>query len=633
MKSNDLLSFSRNRYYKGKMLTSADFEAEQLYMNNKRRFVNRTMMGAGIACGLNVISLDDLSLMVESGAALDDMGREIVVNSSVVKKLSAIAGFESLTTNVASLCVRYKEKEEQPVYSINRQDSDKEFEYNRIEDDYELVLMDSESFEEDFEMETEFYTGGVLMESQDYQVRLRMPANVCAGHYVKLEVTAEKLSAQDGTLFYEGILQTPVMTTTSGSQELSIRLEGVKLEKGETLTKEYWMLAQTEAYEDTGIMIKAGSASASVNQVDCPVALGTTYKINVVDMKPELLAARESSRVSLELRTLGAGSGLIRLADISLVRTDSAYLIEKVDDTVREYIETPSDDFRRKEYTDCFFANYPFLTHTGESVGAAPQVSDVKQDLVEAPKIATGIVEIPVGDHAKRGDICYSGEVMHGLGSGNVYVEVGYEYLEENVMLGTNTKTTIYGDLSLFDEGNLNVAAKTAVKVFNDKGSFQVALQLEEDVSMLVLTYRWVAIRYDSDQPSEDLDVNNVQSISLVTPTVVMGTRESYCFQVKFNNMKDCSISYELTEPGSGDISADGIYTAPGKEGVYEIRIYCTDKPLICTYAYAIVKKKASSDSSNEMKAETQAELPEETKEATDALPNIGLNGLKKGLL
>lgn len=123
--------------------------------------------------------------------------------------------------------------------------------------------------------------------------------------------------------------------------------------------------------------------------------------------------------------------------------------------------------------------------------------------------------------------------------------------------------------------------------------------------------------------------MNNVQSISLVTPTVVMGTRENYYFQVKFNNMKDCSISYELTEPGSGDISADGIYTAPAKEGVYEIRIYCTDKPLICTYAYAIVKKKASGDSSNE-KPESQPEIPEETKEATDALPNIGL---KKGLL
>ena len=65
--------------------------------------------------------------------------------------------------------------------------------------------------------------------------------------------------------------------------------------------------------------------------------------------------------------------------------------------------------------------------------------------------------------------------------------------------------------------------------------------------------------------------------------------------------MKNCSISYELTSPGSGEISSDGIYTAPAKDGVYEIRIYCTDMPVICTYAYAIVKRQISDG-----KAETE---------------------------
>ncbi len=630
MKSNELLSFSRNRYYKGKMLTSADFEAEQLYMNNKRRFVNRTVVGSGIVCGLNVISLDDLSVMVESGAALDDTGREIVVGSSVVKKLSAIAGFESLTTNRASLCVRYLEKEEQPVYSINRQDSGKEYEYNRIEDSYELLLTDSTELEDEFETETEFYTGGTLMENQDYLVTLRLPANICAGHYVKLELTAEKLSDENASLFYEAILQTPVLTTLEGSQELKVSLEGVKLEKDQKVTREYWMLAQTEEYEDTSIMVKSGSAKAYVNQVECPVSIGTTYKINIIDIKPELLAARETSRVSLELRTLGAYTGMIRLADITLVRTESAYLIEKVDESARKYVETPCDAWKRMEYSSCFCEKYPFLTgKVQESKEEFPEEKN-GHNFPDVPKIATGIVEIPVGDHAKRGDICYSGEIMHGLGAGNVYVEVGYEYLEANETLGRNAKTTVYGNPMLFDQGELKVAAQTAVKVFNDKGSFMVALQLEEDVSMLVLTYRWVAIRYDSEKQKEEVDINNIQSISVVTPTIVIGTKESYYFQVKFNNMKNCSLSYELTEQGSGEISPEGIYTAPSREGVYEIRIYCTDKPLICTYAYAIVKKKAV----EEQPAAKETAVPP-TQPAADQ-PDEGklseLN-LKKGLL
>ena len=106
MKNTKLYPFERNRYYSGKMLTSSDFWAEQTYFNNKRRFINSLMFGSGIVCGCGVFSLDDLSILIESGVAVDPMGREIIMESSVVKKLSAIEGFESLHTNLASLSKR-----------------------------------------------------------------------------------------------------------------------------------------------------------------------------------------------------------------------------------------------------------------------------------------------------------------------------------------------------------------------------------------------------------------------------------------------------------------------------------------------------------------------------------------------
>ena len=48
---------------------------------------------------------------------------------------------------------------------------------------------------------------------------------------------------------------------------------------------------------------------------------------------------------------------------------------------------------------------------------------------------------------------------------------------------------------------------------------------------------------------------------------------------------------YELTEENSGEISKDGIYTAPAREGIYEIYIRCERYPAIGTYAYAAVRK------------------------------------------
>lgn len=594
MKNSELLPFNRNRYYKGKMLTSADFEAEQLYVNNKRRFINQMLGGSGVVCGLNVISLDDLSVMIESGVAIDDAGREIVVENSIVKKLSTIEGFEELHTNQASLCIRYQEEENQPVYSVNHQVGQKEYEHNRIQETYELFLQDTEDVDSHFEAETEFFASGVLFENQDYRVLFRIPANICAGYYVKAVIEVEKLSQEKTNLYYEAVLQTPALETMAGSQELNILLENVTLEQGKKFEKEYWLLAQTEELNDTSIMLKSASAKVMINGVDVSAGGSFSWKINIVGEKPAELAGRETGKVSMEFRNMGGNTGVIRLADLKLVRTESAYLIESVEEKgIKKYIHTMRDAGLRQEYMEYFNKKLPFYQAENIENGMTAK-SERQGERYEyaLPRIETGIVEIPLGENARRGDICYSGEIMHGLGKGNVYVEVGYENLEEDRVLGRNAKTTVYGNPALFSPEHAPVAAETAVKVLNDKGSFIVALRLMQDVKQLVLTYRWVAIRYAGDEPKEELTENGNQNITAVTPTIVIGTKESYFFQIKYNNMKPCSVAYELTEPGSGEITPDGIYTAPAKEGVYEIRIYCMDKPLICTYAYAIVKKK-----------------------------------------
>lgn len=596
MKNSELLPFNRNRYYKGKMLTSADFEAEQLYMNNKRRFINQMLGGSGIVCGLSVISLDDLSIMIESGVGIDDSGREIVVENSIVKKLSTIDGFESLRTNQVSLCLRYHEEENQPVYSVNHQEGQKEYEHNRIQESYELFLQDTEDIENPFEVETEFFTGGVLFENQDFRVRFQIPANICAGYYVKALVEVEKLSAENANLYYEAVMQTPALAAENGEQELAILLDNVVLEKGKKLSKEYWLYAQEEEVSDTSIMLKSGSAKTMINGADAATGGSLNWKINIIKDEPAELAARETGKVSMEFRNMGGSMGILRLADLKLVRTESAYLIESVEErSVKKYVLTMRDSGMRREYTEYFHKKLPFYqTERKSGMGAAR--NEVHKEHYETlqPRMETGVVEIPLGENARRGDVCYSSEIMHGLGKGNVYVQVGYESLEEDKVLGKDAKTTVYGDPALFAPGQAAVTAETAVKVLNDKGSFIVALRLLQDVKQLVLTYRWVAIRYGGDELQEKYEETGNQNISAVTPTIVVGVKESYFFQVKYNNMKPCSVSYEMTEPGSGEITPDGIYTAPAKEGVYEIKIYCTDKPLICTYAYAIVKKKVA---------------------------------------
>lgn len=599
MKSNELLPFSRNRYYKGKMLTSSDFEAEQVYVNHKRRFVNQMVTGAGIVCGLSVISLDDQSVMIESGMAIDDVGREIVVDSSLVKKLSTVSGFEDLQSNQASLCIRYREEETQPVYAVNRQDGEREYEYNRIEEEAELFLLDSDSIGAGFEAESEFFTGGVLFESQDYIVRLKLPANLCAGHYVKLTLEAEKCSGEDVVLSYSGVLQTPVMTSLKGAQEQELKLENVSLKKGGRVKREYWMLVQKETPDASAVMLKPGSARAAVGGIEAAPVGSMSCKVNVIDEEPERLAAREAGKMSLELRNMSAGSGFVELARLTLVRTENAYLIERVEEnSVKAYVATMRDARQREEFTNYFGKCLPYYINQQTAAAAAASVRDGETGVQRTDyRIETGVVEIPLGDHASRGDVCYSGEIMHGLGKGNVYVQVGLERLENDPVIGGASKMTVYGNAALFASSEAAVAVETAVKVFNDKGSFMVAARLLDDVDYLLLTYRWIAIRVGGEEIGAGMEQPETdKSISAVTPTVVLGTKETYFFQVQYNHMKPCSVSYEMTEAGTGEVTADGIYTAPAKEGVYEIRIFCTDRPLICTYAYAIVKKKSADE-------------------------------------
>lgn len=599
MNNNQTYPFERNRYYPGKMLTSADFQAEQNYFNNKRRFLNNMMYGSGIICGCGVFSLDDLSLLVESGAAIDGLGREIVIDSSVVKKLSSIEGFEQLKTNRVSLCLRYQEQDVHTVYALNNQEAGKEYEFNRISEGYQLFLMDSAEAEESFELETEFLAKAVLLETEDYLVEAVLPAVVSRGKNVRVLLRAQKLSAEPKKLSYHGMLQTPAFCAADGTHEIGVGFTDISLEQGASLCREYWMTVQDVSLADTDVVLKSGSAGAEIGgsaQTELPAM---TLKIMISDLSPRELVNREIGRVSLEMQNMGGVQDYIRLADLKLVRTDSAYLIEEVlENHVKKYIAPPARHAKRHEYLSYFIKEADSGQLQGQAAGGTVQADNTSPYRSSVPEIATGTLEIPLGNAPKKGDICYSGEIVHGLGKGNVYVEIGYEYIAEDAALGVGAKNTIYGNPQLFEGSGNGTAlnAETAVKVMNDKGSFMVAAKLLQNVEYLVLTYRWVAIRFPAGNDMGLKEDYSGKTIAAVTPTVVLRVKESYFFEVKCTNMDSYTIAYELTEPGSGEITPEGVYTAPGREGVYEIKIYCADMPAVCTYAYAIVKKKVTDE-------------------------------------
>lgn len=610
MNQNQNFPFERNRYYAGKLLTSADFQAEQDYFTGKSRFLNSLMYGCGILCGLGTFSLDDLSILVESGVAIDSAGREIILDTSIVRKLSAIEGYNSLTSDDAILGIRYVDEPMHSVYAVSQNAEGGNYEFGRVAEKFQLFLMNAEEVSDEYDIENEFFTGDVLYQDSFYKVELVIPSIVTRNHLVKAQIKVTALTGVGKKLDFHGILQIPGLTSSDNEQEVAIDLEDIILDEGEVFVKDYWLTANDGDMEDTMILLKSGSGYGFLNEEPIKVPSGFAVKLLFSDMQPRELVNKEIGKVSLEIYSMASMLDFIPLAKIHLLRTVGSYVIVGVDESVKRYLSLPSQEIARGNYLDYFFPVGNINdTEVPQVVVDNKAVASVE---TTGPEIATGVLEIPLGNSPRKGGVYYSGEIMHGLGKGNVYVQIGYESITSDMSLGSNVKSTIYGNADLFKNDHLNVpAVETAVKVLNDKGSFVVAAQLQENVDFLILTYRWVAVKFPSGNEIDVEEDYTGKSIVPETPTVVLATKDSHYFGVRYQNMESCSITYELTEEGSGEITSDGIYTAPNKEGVYEIRIYCTDMPVICTYAYAIVKKQSIEDlemENREMQQEADAE-------------------------
>lgn len=586
MKNNQILPFERNRYYSGKMLSSSDFLIEQAYQNNKRRFINQMMFGSGIVCGLGVYNLDDLSLMVESGAAIDAGGREIVVDNTVIKKLSAVRGYEELETNEASLCIRYAEEPVHNVYVPSTEGNETEF--NHIDELFELYLIDREKLDTGFLLESEFLLKGELVHTKDYTLEISVPAVVCMGKLFKILFILTKRSKDPAEFLYEAVLQMPLFLTADAKHETKLCIEDNRLEKGESTVLEIWVQAQNLPSEDAKIIIKPDSVKAYLNKEEIPIETNFFLTLVVADINPRELVDRELGKTNLEMRVMSEQTDFVKLADIIFQRTESGGVIQSIEEKkVKKYIEAPSDGAVRNEYLG-YYAMYMPTEKKETNVQQKSNIENVEKSTV----CSSGYFEIPLGKGAKKGEVFYSGEIVHSLGTGEVFVEIGYENRERDVSLSSEITTAVYGASGIFSSRDKNETPviECAVKILKEKGSFIGGVRFLKNYDKMVLRCRWSAILISKDSQSSRFETGS--SISLEKPTIQLAPGDTCFFPVKFINMEPCRLCYELSETGSGEISEDGVYTAPNKEGVFEIHIFCAGNPFICTYAYALVRAK-----------------------------------------
>lgn len=197
MKNSKYFPFERNKYFYGKLLSVDDFELEQRYNNNKRRMTNRFLQGAGVAAGLHVVRLDEKTISLERGFALDALGREIVVDMPVIRKLSMLEGYEDCVERGSQdyiyLCLDYEEEETGAVHNIagSAMISGEEQAFNKIKEAYRLYLTDIAPKQENLDKSALYEQSCVLYASGGVRIRLAMPKYVSTGTAFQIRIEIE----------------------------------------------------------------------------------------------------------------------------------------------------------------------------------------------------------------------------------------------------------------------------------------------------------------------------------------------------------------------------------------------------------------------------------------------------------
>ncbi len=553
MISDELKALERNRFFYGKLLTAEDFIAEQNYFNTKLRLLNSLLFGSGVIAGLNVIKTDERSVAIDNGIALDHAGREIIVPEPMIVKINELDGYEEFVRENtdytrAFLCIEYNETRTQPIHSIAGSALDDENdgpEYNRITEGFSLYITSKAPEGEPCEAESKALVRKELI-SDTVVVSVVFPRIVRAGEEFILETNIDKGNA-DNEVVLEFDLRLEALTAEDGSDAVHITFQSRNADsRNETIGT---ILRSSLSFADKGIIrienIKAFCNSAQLSA--SPIFAETSI---VSDSRYAVISALDSKN---EEHSFG-----LYLAKLELYISPQYYILESV--TPLPFSQTiPSlADLRSFQIRSEF-------ARAQRPDSAVKAVQPTVQPLTSSGNI---IVEIP--DKAKRGQTFTSAEIPHGLGTGTVFINVGFESGSGVVF---ESFSVINGDFFC------------GVNVNKNTGKFSVSVRLNRDFDKSTLNFCWLASRVPEKTVHRKLEIY---------PSVYYAGRyETVQFTASHPDggvWRNGELEWSVSPDDGGIVTQSGTFTAFDKPGFYEISARCPAEPDLTASAFLVVK-------------------------------------------
>jgi hypothetical protein len=563
----------RNRYFYGKLLTVRDFETEQRYAGVKRRLANRVAVGAGVLCGFGVTAGDDSTLIIESGMAFDYLGREIVLEEPLIRKLEMIEGHELLRDREDGyLCLRYDETNVEPVNAVGSESSDGR-ECNMTKEGYALTLTPEMPDLRALLSAQGKDNVNVIYSSDGLTLALYAPLAVCGGEEFTVSILVIK---SDRT--------PPINFTVEGSNSFVDSAEGrVSLSysqgqsDGECVTEIPFRL---RAQNLGGVTSRLFADGAELN-----VGIGSHQYKNFITVDAEITVCATAAQLREHLnrtdsldRRLRGREIPIYLAKLELVASSGSVFIRTV--TNLPFGQKPE----MREEKRGAGAGKPEFTATAAALEYW-QKPDVRASVNESGdrvhlefgipvpenydyKTSHGAVDIATPGGVKVNARYYSEEIPHGLGTGNVEVRLSVEFDD----VEASDTAQIFGNSEVFRGKSVRVNppwAETAAVVYPERGTMRIGLWLHDTVEG-----NSVRVHYYAEKPERDtkrLMENRKVSVSVMPEISRVGKREQTRFKAVVSGTDDKAVIWEVKDPDGGEIDPNGVYQAPETQGTYEV--------------------------------------------------------------
>jgi len=531
------IPFERNRYFYGKLLTVRDFMAEQTYVADKRRLTNRLLFGSGVVAGLQVVAVDDKTISVETGVAIDQLGREIVVPSPLTLKLSNIDGFthNDYAKNVY-LCIAYDEKGKEPVHTaVGATGRDEEVsEYNRILESYRLFITEQPPAPRWQEYDYLIEDTSVWHDDGYVRILQSVPRFVEPGEEFELRLTIEK-TVQTPHIEFEYVPEWADLEEaeplTDGKIRFSEPTDGDRTGYTRTFRLRARELPQGETRKLADISAKAGSARLVIGDKLIEDLPHLRQTIEISEEPAEERIIRQYYARSLDRAMEFPAEPCVVLARIHLLQLGATYVIDRLESIpFKDYVINPSMLYKllsRRPRTPSVVVQT--ADAAPEKTEEAPaEFPDLKEEFASilsegeepAPeeKVSTGIVEIDIVPPKKakwyhrRQRNFYSDEIEHGLGEGVVLLTAALsdEQDESEVILPEmwNRSDAVYhGAFEVFTGSDLEPKyPKLSIGFlqYPKKGTFRIGIRVHKKTDRTKVRIRWWAVKPDADRTAAD---------------------------------------------------------------------------------------------------------------------------------